>query len=566
MAASNRDIARVFDEIADLLEIEGDNAFRVRAYRNAARLIEGLGVSVGDMVAKQEDLTELPGIGKDLAAKIREIVETGTCAAREELRKKLPSTILTLLRIPGLGPKRVQTLYRALDISTPEQLAAAVREGKVRELPGFGEKTEALLREALGAAASTAGQRFLLAAAAREAEPLRAYLAETPGVKQVVIAGSYRRAKETVGDIDLLATARGSKAIMERFCAYPEVKQVLAQGDTRATVVLRSGLQVDLRVVPQSSFGAALYYFTGSKAHNVAARRIAQRLGLKVNEYGVFRGRRRIAGDTEEAVLRAIGLPYIPPELRENLGEIEAAQAGRLPDLVTPEDLRGDLRVTAPSTRAASEALLDAARQHGLDYVAFVLSARDLDPGRAAEWRAEIDRLNARSDGIVVLKGIEVEIRESGELAASESLLSDFEIVIAAVHDRFDLPRERQTARLLQAIAHPAVTMLAHPTGRLIGTRPEMDLDMPAVIRAARDHGCLLELNAQPERIDLPDVYCRVAKDEGAPIAINSGAQNAAELENLTWGVGQARRGWLEARDVVNTRPLDHLRRLLRLP
>ncbi len=563
MPVANADIAKVFDEIADLLEIEGENPFRVRAYRNAARLIEGLGVSISEMIEKNEDLTELPGIGKDLAGKIREIAATGTCGAREELRKKLPATIITLLEIPGLGPKRVQTLYRELDISTPEQLYAAVRDGKVRELPGFGEKTERLLRQALGPK-SAAAKRFLLAIAAQYAEPLKAYLAATPGVNTVVIAGSYRRAKETVGDIDIVVTARQSKAVMERFCGYPEVERIAAKGETRATVLLKNGLQVDLRVVPPASFGAALYYFTGSKAHNVAARGLAQRMGLKINEYGVFRGRVRLAGDTEEAVLRAIGLPYIPPELRENQGEIEAAQAGKLPRLVARGDLQGDLHVYAPTETAALPELVEAARARGLRYLGLTLRARGWEPQRVRAWSETVDRANRELRHFVLLKAIEADIRNDGTLDASASMLREFDLVIAAVHGDFDLPRARQTERLLRALADPQVTMLAHPAGRVLGSRAELDVEMPRIIRAAAERGCWLELNSRPERLDLPDVYCRVAKDERVLIAINSGAQSPPELDYLTYGVGQARRGWLERNDVVNTRTLDELRHFLK--
>jgi DNA polymerase (family 10) len=558
--ASNAAIARVFDEMADLLEIEDANPFRVRAYRNAARLIEGLGVSLAEMLARGEDPDDLPGIGKDLAAKIAEIVRTGTCQAHEELRRRLPPTITTLLRVPGLGPRRVQTLHRSLDISTPAQLRAAAEAGRIRALPGFGEKTEAAILQALGAQADSA-QRFLLAVAAQYAEPLRAWLAQTPGVGEVVIAGSYRRAKETVGDLDVLATAARSEAVTARFCAYPEVRRVLARGDTRSTVVLANGLQVDLRVVPRASFGAALYYFTGSKAHNVAVRRIAQSRGLKINEYGVYRGKRRIAGDTEASVFATIGLPYIPPELRENRGEIEAAQAGTLPRLLTRADLQGDLHVYLPREQSELEALVRAARERGLRYLGLTLSARG---GHGGERRDDFARLPRRLHGVTLLKALELEIAEDGGLNAPAELLAHCDFVIGALASATRLPRARQTRRVLRALEHPRLALLAHPTGRRPGRDGGFELDVPAVIRAARDRGCLLELNAQPERLDLPDVYCRLAKDEGARIAINSAAASAAELDYLGFGVGQARRGWLEAGDVVNTRPLGEVEGLLR--
>jgi DNA polymerase (family 10) len=560
--ASNTDIAKVFDEIADLLEIQDENAFRIRAYRNAARSIEGLGESAGEMLDKGEDLTELPGIGKDLAAKIREIVDTGTCAALEKLQQQLPPTISTLLQIPGLGPKRVQALYRGLDISTPEQLYAAARDGNIRQVEGFGNKTETLILEALDRRAETE-KRFELAVAARHAEPLRTYLANTTGVKQVVIAGSYRRARETVGDLDIVVTAKRGEAVMDRLCDYPQVARVVSKGDTRSTVVLSSGLQVDVRAVPATSFGAALYYFTGSKAHNIATRRIAQRQGLKINEYGVFRGARRVAGNTEQSVFRSIGLPYIPPELRENRGEIEAARAGKLPKLVTLENLQGDLHVNVPDDMSALSELIKAARRHGLRYATATLPAR-VAATRLDSWRRMIERLNKSLRGFVLLTGIEADVREDGDLSVPDTLLDDFDVVIATLNDALNLPRTKQTQRLLRAVANPRIHMLAHPAGRRLSGQTGYEVDVPRVIRAAREYGCILELNAQPDRLDLPDVYCRLAKDEGVLVAINSDAHDSTEFDYLRHGIGQARRGWLQREDVANTRSLKDLRTLLK--
>jgi DNA polymerase (family X) len=561
MPASNSDIAGIFDEIADLLEIQGENAFRIRAYRNAARVIEGLGVSAADMLKKDEDLTELPGIGKDLAEKIREIVDTGTCAALEKLRRQLPPTITTLLQVPGLGPKRVQALYRNLDISTAEQLRAAAREGQIRGLKGFGEKTEALILQALDRRADSA-KRFVLAEAARYAEPLRAYLGRIAGVRNVAIAGSYRRAKETVGDLDIVVAAKRGEMVMDRFCDYPQVARVVSKGDTRSTVILANGLQVDLRAVPAVSFGAALYYFTGSKAHNIATRRMAQSRGLKINEYGVFRANRRIAGDTEQSVFRAVGLPYIPPELRENRGEIEAARAGKLPKLVSREDLQGDLHINAPADIGALKEWVHAARRSGLRYLAVTLSGRT-DAASLRQRFEAVDRMNKTLRGFGLLKAIEAEILEDGKLAAPDSLLGDCDLVIAALKPELNLPRAKRTQRLLRAIADPRVTMLAHPAGRLLGRPSDYEVDVPRVIRAARDRGCILELDAQPDRLDLPDVYCRLAKDEGVLVSINSAARDTGDFDHLAHGVGQGRRGWLEAKDVANTRSLAELKALL---
>lgn len=561
MPASNADIAKVFDEIADLLEIQNENAFRIRAYRNAAQLIEGLGISIAEMVAKNEDLTELPGIGKDLAKKIGEVIETGTCAALEEQRQKLPPTITTLLRIPGLGPKRVQTLYRSLDISTLEQLYAAVKEGKVSELPGFGEKTQATLLQALGPQLG-ASERITLFEAAEQAEPLQIYLTRIPGVKDVVITGSYRRFRETVGDLDIVVTASDSDTVMERFCAYSEVAEVKSKGDTRSTVILASGLQVDLRVVPQESFGAALHYFTGSKTHNVAIRRIAQQRGLKVNEYGVFQGQRRVAGDTEQSVFEAVGLPFIASELRENRGEIEAAQAGSLPTLVALADLRGDLR-TSPNDDAGLSALRDAAKARGWEYLAVTLHTRDATPAQANAWLEKIARLNDSKDDPVLLTAISTDITEAGTIDNAEIPLDGFDLVIASIRTAFTLPRTKQTRRILQAVEHPRLTMLAHATGRRVNDKPAYDVDVPQIVRAVRERSCWIEIDSRPSRLDPPDAYCRLARDEGVLVAVTSHARHIKELDYLAHGLGQARRGWTEAKDIVNTRSLGGLRKLI---
>ncbi|RCX24871.1 DNA polymerase/3'-5' exonuclease PolX [Thioalbus denitrificans] len=570
MPTHNADIAAALNEIADLLEIEAANPFRVRAYRNAARTVENLSREVGEMLAAGADLTELPGIGKDLAAKLRELVETGRLRALQKLKREVPESLGELLHLPGLGPKRVHALYHELEIETPKQLYRAARDGRLRELHGFGEKTEQKLLAALEARLGTT-RRFRHAVAAQYAEPLRDYLAKVRGVERAVIAGSYRRCRDTVGDIDILVTATNPEAVMERFSAYDEVVQVQSRGSTRATVTLRSGLQVDLRVMAAESFGAALHYFTGSKAHNIAVRRRAQSRGLKLNEYGVFRGGKRVAGGTEESVFAAVGLPWIAPELRENQGEIEAAEAGRLPELVTLEALRGDLHAhtTATDGHASLEEMAAAARERGLEYLAItehsrrLTMAHGLDPKRLREQGRAIDRLNGRLRGITLLKGIEVDILEDGSLDLPDEVLGELDLVVAAIHGKFDLSRERQTRRILTALANPNVHILAHPGGRLIGEREPYDVDMPRIIRAAKRHGCFLELNAHPERLDLLDTHCRLAKEEGVKVAISSDAHSVQDFDHLRDGIGQARRGWLEPGDVLNTRSLTALRKLL---
>jgi len=570
MSVHNADIAAIFEEIADLLEIQGENPFRIRAYRNAARQMESMGVPAADMVTKGEDLTELPGIGDDLAAKIGEIVETGKCRALEKLHQQLPPTLTELLKIPGLGPKRVKTLYQQLKVNTLDQLKRAARDGKIHELPGFGDKTETAIRDALAAHAEQA-PRFKLAVAAQYAEPLVAYLKQSRNVKQIEIAGSYRRCKETVGDLDILATTKGASDVMDGFVKYDEVKDVLAHGETRATVRLKCGLQVDLRVVPTESFGAASQYFTGSKAHNIEIRRLGQERKLKINEYGVFRDEKRIAGDTEESVYRAVGLPWIAPELRENRGEIEAAHKGKLPELVELKDLRGDLHAhtTATDGHHTLKEMAEAAEARGLEYLAITEHSRrltvahGLDPHRLRKQMEEIDRLNEQLKGFTILKGIEVDILEDGSLDLPDDVLAECDLVVGAVHSKFHLPRAKQTTRILRAMERPCFSILAHPSGRLLEAREPYDVDMLKIIRQARERGCFLELNAHPERLDLLDIHCQMAKDEGVLVAINSDSHRLQDFDNLKYGVGQARRGWLAKDDVLNTRPLKLLRPLL---
>ena len=571
MTVHNADIAAIFAEIADLLEIKGENAFRIRAYRNAARELESMGKPVADQVANGEDLTELPAIGEDLAAKIEEIVATGRCRALQKLHRELPPTITTLLKVPGLGPKRVKALYQELKIGSLAELRRAAREGAIRKLPGFGEKTELAISAALEHHAEEE-HRFKLAIAAQYAEPLVAYLEKSRAVALVVIAGSYRRARETVGDLDILVTTCGESDVMQRFTGYDEVQEVRSRGDTRATVVLRCGLQVDLRVVPQASFGAALHYFTGSKAHNIAIRRLGQQKRLKINEYGIFRGDKRVAGASEEEVFAAVDLPWIAPELRENHGEIEAARAGKLPTLVKLEDLRGDLHAHTKATDGhhSLKEMAEAARAHGFDYLAITEHSRrltmvhGLDPRQLRRQCAEIDRLNEKLQGLRLLKGIEVDILDDGRLDLPDEVLGELDLVVGAVHSKFDMTRARQTERILRAMDNRHFTLLAHPTGRLLGKRDAYEVDMLRIIRKARERGCFLELNGHPERLDLYEVHCQMAREEGVLVAVNSDAHRRQDFDNLRFGIGQARRGWLEKRDVLNTRPLRQLHKLLR--
>ncbi|MGO8915498.1 MAG: DNA polymerase/3'-5' exonuclease PolX [Stellaceae bacterium] len=571
MPAHNTEIADALDQVADLLELEQGNPFRIRAYRNAARVMRGFGTEVSSLFARGEELPKVRGIGADLAGKIKELAASERLPLLDELRRQVPAVALELLRLPNLGPKRVKLLCEKLHIHSVEQLHRALLDGRVRKLSGFGAGMEKKLLQAIEERPH-GPSRFKLAAVEGLVAPLIDYLRKAPGVGQVTIAGSYRRCQETVGDIDIVAIATKGPPVANWFTQYPEVERVAAAGDTRATVVLRSGLQVDLRIVPTESYGAALHYFTGSKAHNIAIRRLGQERGLKINEYGVFRGRRRVGGDTEAEVYKAVNLPFIPPELRENRGEIEAAAAHKLPKLIELTDLRGDLHVhsTATDGHNTIEEMADAARALGLDYIAITEHSRrlsmahGLDPARLRRQMAEIDRLNARRGGFTVLRGIEVDILEEGKLDLPDSVLAELDLVVAAVHSRFNLSREQQTERILRAMERPHFTILAHPTGRLIGEREPYDVDMPRLITAARERGCFLELNAHPDRLDLTDIHCRMAKEAGVLVSIASDAHRDTDLSFLRFGVGQARRGWLGPENVLNARPLAELRSLLR--
>ena len=566
----NADVAAVFEEIADLLEIGDANPFRVRAYRQAARFIGELGRPVAEMIARGEPLDALPGIGADLAGKIAEIVSSGTCAQLQALRREMPPAVATLLKVPGLGPRRVSALHHQLGVRTLAQLRAAAAQHRVRELHGFGDRTEEAILEAVTARLAEQ-HRVKVSVATQVADALLAELRATPGVREAVAAGSLRRQRETVGDLDLLVAVDRRSPVVARFAALPAVKRVLAQGPTRASVVLRNDLQVDLRAVAPASFGAAWAYFTGSKAHNIALRKVAQDAGLKLNEYGLWRGARRIAGATEASVFAALGLPWIEPELREDRGEIEAARTHRLPQLVRLEDLRGDLHAhtTDSDGRDDLEAMAEAARAMGLEYLAItdhtqrLAMVRGLDAGGLARQIDRIDALNARLPGITLLKGAEVDILEDGTLDLPDAVLGRLDLVVGGVHQRLDLPRERQTTRILRAMERPHFSILAHPTGRLIDERGPCALDLPRIIRAARERGCFLELNAHPARLDLDDVACRLAKDEGVLVSIDTDAHATHELDQRRFGVGQARRGWLGAADVLNTRSLATLLPLL---
>ncbi|MCE9507975.1 MAG: DNA polymerase/3'-5' exonuclease PolX [Alphaproteobacteria bacterium] len=571
MAVHNADIASMFNRTADLLELQGANPFRIRAYRRAARTIADLPQSAARLVKSGADLSELPGIGDDLAGKIAGIVKTGRCPILGQLEKEFPAGLTELLNVGGLGPKRVMALHQSLGIDNIDDLRRAIRAGKIRTLKGFSEKIEQKILHALETR-GTQEKRFKWIVADETARPLAAWLSAIEGVKKVVVAGSYRRMKDTVGDLDILVTCAKGSPVIDRFVKHEEVAEIVSRGATRATVLLRSGLQVDLRAVPDISYGAALYYFTGSKAHNVAVRALAVKRGLKINEYGVFKGDKRLAGRTEEEVFRQVGLPYIEPELRENRGEIEAARAGTLPRLVTVEDMRGDLHAhtKASDGRNSLSEMAAAARALGYEYLAItdhsrhLTIANGLDEKRLRKQCEDIDRLNDKLKGITLLKSCEVDILESGKLDLPDSILKELDLAVCSVHYKFDLPAARQTERIIRAMDNPYFNILAHPTGRLIGEREPYALEMERIVRAAKERGCLMEINAQPDRLDLNDIHCRMAKDAGVKLAISTDAHATGHLRYMTLGVAQARRGWLEAKDVVNTLALKALRQALK--
>ncbi len=570
MALHNSQIAEAFSRLAELLEIQGANPFRIRAYRKAAQTIEGLPHSVASMVAEEADLSTLPGIGKDLAAKIQEMVETGHLSILDQVSSQLPGQLAELTKIPGLGPKRVKTLYDQLGIQDLKGLASAARTGAIRELPGFGKKIEEKILTETDRH-SIEEKRIKLQTAEEFGEPLLAYLTDIKGVKDVIIAGSYRRRKDTIGDLDILVTCQDGKTIMDRFVAYDEVERVVSKGKTRATVLLRSGLQVDLRVVPKESYGAALLYFTGSKAHNIAVRSLAIKKGLKINEYGVFRGDKTVAGRTEEDVYAQVGLPYIVPELRENWGEVEAGLRDALPRLITLEDIRGDLHAHSKASdgQFSIKDMALAAQQKGYAYLAIcdhsqrVTIAHGLNAKRLAAQIKEIDRLNEQFTRFTILKGAEVDILENGSLDFPKEILAQLDVTVCAVHYKFNLPRQKQTERIIRAMDNPYFNILAHPTGRLLNERDPYDLDMEQIMAAALERGCFLEVNAQPVRLDLTDLHCKMAKDMGVKVVISTDAHRTTDLDFMRFGVGQARRGWLEPPDILNTRRPSELKKLL---
>ncbi len=570
----NTDVARIFDQLADLLEIQEANPFRVRAYRNAARTIGNLSESVSDIITDPgRNLEDLPGIGKDLAAKINTIMDTGSLPQLEELKAKIPQGVVEMLGLPGIGPKKVAALFRELKIDSLEMLKAAAERGDIAKLKGFGKKTEQAILENIDAV-TEAGKRFYLIEAKLAADAIVADLLKLKSVKEASVAGSCRRRRESAGDLDVLVTSSNSEEPMNALAAHEFVEKVLARGDTKQRVRLRSGIELDLRVVPEESYGAALQYFTGSKEHNIVIRRRAQERGLKINEYGVFREKdnARVAGATEEDVYQSVDLPWIPPELRENRGEIEAAEHKQLPKLLELEDIRGDLHMhtTASDGNASIREMAEAAKKRGLKYIAItdhskrVTMANGLDAVRLRKHWEDIDKVNAEIKGIEVLKGIECDILEDATMDLPDEVLKDADWVVAVLHYGLKQPREQITKRLLTAIKCPYVSAIGHPSGRLLLKRAGADVNYKEIFQAASDYGVLMEINAHPARLDLDDIHAQAAKEQGILIVINTDAHTTDGFDMMQYGVFQARRAGLEKKDVANTRTLAQFRKLLR--
>jgi len=562
----NFDLARLFYEMATLLEVKNESVFRVRAYQRAAQTLEALPTDV-EVVAGRGDLTKLPAIGKDLAAKITEYLQTGQIAQLQTLRAELPAKFVTLLEVRGLGPRTAKTLYDERGVDSIERLEAMCRSGEIIGVAGIREKTcENILK---GIELWKAGRsRTLLATARGIAGQLVDILTAHGGVERIEVAGSLRRMRETVKDIDLLVTSREPRRVIATLTSLPSVVEVIGRGDTKASVRHQDGLQIDLRVVEPEAFGAALQYFTGSKDHNVRLREIASRKGLRVSEYGVFdeKADRRIAGATEEDVYAAVGLTWTPPELRENGGEIEAAQGGRLPRLVTVADLRGDLHAHTEWSDGHHplEKLIDAAQARGYEYIIVSDHSKStaIAGGLSAdELRAQVARIRELQPRyrIRILAGCECDVLQDGRMDFPDEVLAELDVVLAAVHSRFRQTREEMTARIVRALEHPLVNILVHPTGRRLTSREPYDLDMEAVLATAKRNGKAVEINSSAERLDLNDVHARRAAELGVPIAISTDTHYLSELETIDLGVGMARRGWITPEQVLNTRPLDEL-------
>lgn len=558
MPIQNMEVAEQFNRLANLLEIEGANPFRVRAYRTAARVIAGLATSVAELITQGEDLTTLPGIGSDLAEKIKLIIETGELPLLKEVETRLPPLLNELMDIEGLGPKRIQIIYKQLKIADLEELKTALATGRLQKIKGFGEKIEKKIAQGI-LHAREHKQRFALTAVIPVVHSLTQYLQAGKEVEHVICAGSYRRRRETVADLDFVVTGKNGEEIINYFINYPEIAEIFSHGATRSSVRLRIGQQVDLRVVPEESYGAALLYFTGSKDHNIAIRKMGVHKKLKINEYGVFKGKKQLAGSTEENIYAQVGLPYIPPELREDRGEIAAAQTGTLPTLIELCDLRGDLNL---SGAIANGECKQGSHAYQFQYVAKVFDVKKLSRKDLHQQLMLIDDFNAQSKNFYIFKALAVEIESDGELSAAEALLKKFDVTICRIQKDFSLTQKKQTERFIRAIAHPFCTILGFPKVTL----PDINFsyDKEKIFLAAKEYQRILELSANPSPFELHDIDCKLAKNIGVKITVTSAAQKITQLNQIEYALWQARRGWLAASDVVNTLSVKDLMALLK--
>ncbi|HEY6103849.1 MAG TPA: DNA polymerase/3'-5' exonuclease PolX [bacterium] len=567
----NRAIAAMFNDIADMLEIKDESPFRITAYRRAARALEEMGEDIAAAARGPKDLLKIPGIGKGTAEKIEEFLQRGTCAYYDELRASLPAGITTLMSVPEIGPKTALMLHEKLGIGTIEQLEQAAKGGQIRTLPRMGAKTEENILRGIALIRRTKERRPIGQVLPQAQEVVDA-LRTLKEVEELSVAGSLRRMRDTIGDIDIIVTSSSPERVMETFTSLPRVKQVLAKGPTKSSVLLDSDLQADVRVVDPASFGAALQYFTGSKDHNVKIRERGVRKGLKVNEYGVYRVKddKHLAGRTEEDVYKAIGLPWIPPEIRENQGEVELAEKGKLPRLITLEDIRGDLQMHTRWSDGAEpvEQMARVAKDRGYEYIAITDHSRSLKfvggvPVDELRVNAKTCRKLSDRLGFAVLIGTECDVLSDGRLDYPDDVLAELDVVVASVHTRLKMGREEMTARLIRAMEHPHVDIIGHPTGRLLGQREAYEVDIERLVDAAARTGTVLEINASPGRLDLSDVHARLARERGVTFAINTDAHSRYELRFMEYGINVARRAWIEPKHVLNTLPLKELQAAL---
>jgi DNA polymerase (family 10) len=566
---TNQEIAEILVHISAILDIQGENPFKIRAYIKVSQTIENLTYQLSSLEDKDK-IMELPGIGEGIAKKIKELLETGKLKYYEDLKKSEYAPLIELLRIPGMGPKHAKLVHDELGVKSIEELKKAAEAGKLRELPGLGEKVEQNILQGIQQVQKFK-ERYSLAFIYPRAQNIVAELKKIKEIKQITLGGSLRRMKETIGDVDILVSSDKPKPVMGAFINLPQRAKVLSEGSTKSSILTKDGFQVDIRVVKPVSFGAAQHYFTGSKAHNIRIRSLGQDKGLKINEYGVFRGQKSVAGKTEEEVFKSVGLPYIPPELREDQGEIEAALKDRLPHLIQLKDLKGDLHVHTEWTDGGNtiEEMAQAAKKRGYKYIAIcdhsptVGITNGLTEERLLKQIKEIEKQNRKLKDFKILSGIEVDIRSNSQLDLEDDILKKLDVAVAAVHTKFTQPKDEMTKRIIKAIENPNVDIIAHPTGRLIGKREPYQVDMDKIMDACKANGKVLELNAYPERLDLSDINCRKAKEKGVKIAISTDAHADAHLEWMKFGVATAKRGWIEPGDVINTLPMSKLLKLL---